>query len=403
MSNDIITGIDVGTYCIKAISVQRKGSNWAVLAYEEMPSFGLRKGAVVNVEEASKNIQILISRIEKSCNKKINSAFVNINGSHIYVIPSDGIISVSRADQRISEEDIERVLQASKAVNIGSKNNEILDVIPREFIIDDQRGIKKPENLTGVRLEAKVLLLCYFQPYFTNLTQSLISAKIQIKDVIPSPIAVANAVLTPQQKELGSAIIDIGGSTTSLAVYEEGELLHLAIFPIGSSNITYDIAIGLKTEVETAEIIKKQYGSCVLAKNEKDKKKIEIHGESSDVEFTKKELMSIIEPRVLEILDLVQKELKKINRHGQLPGGIVLTGGGAKIPKLKEITKNILKLPCQIGSPKIIQGLEDDPAIATVVGLALEGVDFGEKEGILNSTIKGWGCVIKKWLKNFIP
>jgi len=411
MKADIVTGLDIGTYSIKALVAQRKGKDWEVLSYAEVPSFGLRKGAVVNVEETSKNVQMIISGIEKDCNRKINSVFVNIGGSHLYVTPSDGIISVSRADQRISKEDIERVLQSTRAINISSKNDEILDVIPREYIIDDQKGIKQPEDLTGIRLEAKVLLLCVFSPYFVKLTQAVLSAKLQINDVVPSPLAAANAVLTPQQKELGVALIDMGANTTSLAVFEEGELIHLAVFPIGSANITNDIAIGLKTEVAIAEAIKKQHGTCMFAKTEKDKKdirqlaerkKIEVFDKSSSLNFTKKNLVDIIEPRVSEILDLVQKELKKINRQELLPGGIVLTGGGAKIPKIKELTRDTLKLACEIGAPKGIIGLQDDPALATAVGLVLEGVDFGGEEGILGP-IKGWGSGFKKWLKNFIP
>jgi len=404
---NIVAGLDIGTYSIKALVAQRKEKDWEVLSYAEVPSFGLRKGAVVSVEETSKNVQMIMAGIEKDCNRRINSVFVNIGGNHLYVTPSDGIISVSRADQRISKEDVERVLQAARAINISSKNDEILDVIPREFIIDDQKGIKQPENLTGVRLEAKVLLLCYFQPYFTNLTQAVLNAKLQINDVIPSPLAAANAVLTPQQKELGVALIDIGSATTSLAVFEEGQLLHLAIFPIGSANITNDIAIGLKTEVAIAESIKKQHGTCMFARTEKDKKdqsrkKIEVFDKSSSLNFTKKNLVDIIEPRVAEILDLVQKELKKINRQELLPGGVVLTGGGAKIPRIKELTKETLKLACEIGTPKGIVGLEDDPALATVVGLALEGVDSGGEDSILGGAGK-ISSMFKKIFRAFKP
>jgi len=214
-------------------------------------------------------------------------------------------------------------------------------------------------------------------------------------------------VLTPQQKELGVALIDIGSATTSLAVFEEGELMHLAVFPIGSGNITNDIAIGLKTEVAVAESIKKQHGTCVFAKIDKDKsdqgrKKIEIFDESSQLSFTKKNLVDIIEPRVSEILDLIQKELKKIGRQELLPGGIVLTGGGVKIPKIKELVKQQLKLFCQIGVPKGIEGIESDPALATVVGLALEGVDFGEEEGILGFAKEYWKK-LRKMFRLFIP
>ena len=288
-SNNIVTGLDIGTHSIKALVAQRKQREWEVLSYAEIPSFGLRKGSVVNVEETAKNVQMIMSGIEKDCNRRVNSVFVNIGGSHLYVTPSDGIISVSRADQRISKEDIERVKQATKAINIPH-NEDVLDVFVREFIIDDQKGIKQPEGLTGIRLEAKVLLLCYFVPYFTNLTQAVLGSKLQINDIVPSPIAAAKAVLTPQQKEVGVALIDIGASTTSLVVFEEGELLHLAIFPIGSENITKDIAIGLKTEMAIAEAIKKQHGTCMLPKsganlhvdkNDTSKRKIEVFDKSS--------------------------------------------------------------------------------------------------------------------------
>jgi cell division protein FtsA len=207
----------------------------------------------------------------------------------------------------------------------------------------------------------------------------------------------------------------MGAATTSLAVFEEGDLIHLAVFPIGSANITNDIAIGLKTEVAIAESVKKQHGTCMFAKTGIDKKdqsrkKIEVFsakggsasGGDNSLNFTKKDLVDIIEPRVSEILELVQKELKKINRQELLPGGVVLTGGGAKIAKIKELTKETLKLACEIGTPKGIVGLQDDPALATVVGLVLEGVDSGRDGGILDLT-QGWWARFKKWLKNFIP
>lgn len=406
MKSNIVSGLDIGTSAIKSLVAQKNEKDWEVLSYAEIPSFGLRKGAVVNIDEVSKGVRTIISGIEKDCNRKVGSAFVNIGGNHLYVIPSDGIISVSRADQRISKEDIERVLQATKAINIPH-NEEVLDVFPKEFIIDDQKGIRQPLDLTGVRLEAKVLLLCYFQPYFINLTQAVLTSKLQIDDVVPSPLAAAKSVLTPQQKELGVALVDIGANTTSLAVFEEGDLLHFAVFPIGSANITNDIAIGFKTDIATAESVKKQHGTCIfpktdIEKKEQSKKKIEIFDESSPIFFTKKNLVDIIEPRVSEILDLISKELKKINRQELLPAGIVLTGGGAKISRIRELAKNTLKLPCEIGIPKGIIGLKEDPSLATVVGLALGGIDFDEEPGILG-TAKGWGSKFKKIFKAFIP
>lgn len=408
----IVTGLDVGTNTIKALVAQKKTDNWEVLSYSQIPSFGLRRGAVVNVEETSKNIQLLISDIEKDIKRKINSVFVNIGGSHLYVTPSDGLISVSRADHIISQEDIDRVLQATRAINIPL-NEEILDVFPREFVIDDQKGIKQPLGLIGVRLQAKVILLCYFQSYFVNLTQAVLGSKLQINDIVPSSLAAAKSVLTPQQKEIGVAVIDIGSATTSLAVFEEGDLIHFAVFPLGSGNITNDIAIGLQTEVAIAEDIKKQYGACMLAKAERDKKdqsrkKIEVVDRSYGLSFTKKNLVDIIQPRVSEILDLMQKELKSIGRQQLLPGGIVLTGGGAKLPKIKELTKEQLKLTCEIGIPKGLVGLEPDPSLATVAGLVLGSsyFDSSSRESIIrlpSGFLRGLGMRFRKIFKVFIP
>lgn len=415
----IITGLDVGTNSIKALAAERRGNEWNVVSYAQVPSFGLRRGVVVSVEDTSRNIQLLMQRIERETGGRIGSVFVNINGSHLRVEPSDGLISVSRADHIISQEDVERVLQATKSINISS-NEDILEIFPREFIIDDQKEIRHPMGLTGVRLQAKVLLLCYFQAHFTNLTQAVLNSRLQIEDVVPSPLAAARAVLTPQQKEIGVALIDVGASTTSLAVFEEGDLIHLAVFPLGSANITNDLAIGLKTEVGVAEEIKKQYGACMLGGGSPQIKNTKKNGETSKlfikgkndeiidhahgVSFTKKRLVEIIEPRVSEILGLMQKELKKIGRQELLPGGIVLTGGGVKLPKFKELTKQQLKLPCDIGSPKGIIGFESDPMLATVTGLVLGDQESNESssDGI-GKFLKDMMPGFKKMFRVFIP
>src|SRR3989338_4233405 len=408
----IVTGLDIGTSTIKVLVAEKRASEWEVLSYVKMPSFGLRRGAVVNPEETAKNLQLLLDGVQKDCGQKIHSVLVNIGGSHLHVTPSDGLISVSRADHIISEEDRDRLMKATGDINIPL-NEEILDVFPKEFIIDEERGIKQPIGLTGVRLQAKVVLLCYFQSYFINLTQAVLGAKLQIDDIVPSPLAAAEAVLTRQQKEIGAAVIDIGASTTSLAVFDEGDLIHLAIFPLGSANITNDLAIGLKTDVAIAEDIKKQHGTCVIANTEKEKKdqakkKIEVFDKAYSLEFTKKNLVDIIEPRVYEILDLMQKELKKIGRQELLPGGIVLTGGGAKLPKIKELAKEQLKLNCQIGIPKGIIGLEQDPALATVAGLVLEGTDLNDEKkdrvlGLSLGFMKKFSFKFKRMFRVFIP
>lgn len=415
--NHIVAGLDIGTSATKLLVARRKNGEWESVALGQISSFGLRKGAVASPAEASKTIQLLISDIEKNNNIKISSVFVNIGGSHLYTVSSDGLISVSRADHVVSEEDVERVIQATKAVNIPS-NEEVLDVFPKEFIVDNQKGIKHPVGLTGVRLEAKVILLCYFQYYFINLTQAVLGARLQIDDIVPSPLAAAKSVLTPQQKEVGVVLIDIGAATTSMAVFEEGDMIHLAVFPLGSANITNDIAIGFKTEIALAENIKKQYGSCEYPKNERENfsaensgskkkdlvnKKIEVSGQTHSLSFTKKELVGIIEPRVSEILDLMQRELKKIGKQELLPGGIILTGGGAKLPKIKELARQKLKLPCEIGVPMGIAGLEQDPAMATVAGLVLGSADEDDlrEDGVAGLSLRFIKKMISKFGKAF--
>lgn len=407
----IIAALDIGTSTVKALVVERRGAEWEVVSYSQLPSVGLRRGAVVSPEETAKSIQTLMSGVERDAGRKIHAVSVNIGGSHLHVIPSDGLISVSRADHIISEEDRERVLQATKAINIPL-NEEILDVFAREYIIDEQRGIKQPVGLTGVRLEAKVVLLCYFQQYFINLTHAVLGAKLQIDDIVPSPLAAAEAVLTREQKEIGSAVIDIGAATTSLAVFEEGDLIHLAIFPLGSANITNDIAIGLRTDVALAEEIKKQHGACMMGasdgKRESSKKKIEMSQGPQTLSFTRKNLVDIIEPRVSEILALMQKELKTIGREQLLPGGVVLTGGGAKLPKIKDLAKQQLRLPCQVGVARNIVGLEEDPALTTVVGLVMASSYFDEGSdagvfGLPTGFMKGWGSKFRRMFRVFIP
>ncbi len=396
--NKIITGLDVGTSSVKTLVVRKTGEkDLEVLVQSNNTCSGFRKGIVHDIDEAARSIKETITEAKEISDRKIKSVVVNINGDHLYTTPSHGLISVSRADEKISEEDVERVIEATKSVNLPS-NHKVLEAFPTEFIVDDQKGIKEPVGLSGKRLEVKVVLLCYFSHFFRRLTQSVLEANLQIDDVVPSALAAANSALTKQQKELGAVLIDIGAATTGMAVFEEGSLIHFAVFPIGSSNITNDIALGLRTEISTAEKIKKEYGSCLLDKRKKskNKKKIDFTGESSTVSFSKKELVGIVQPRICDIFDQVQKELKEIERNELLPGGVVLTGGGAKIPGIVELAKKNLKLPCRIGIPKGIIGLEKDCSLATVAGLGLEGVEL-KKETV------GIGSKLKKIFKIFKP
>jgi len=396
-----ITGLDIGTSSIKTLTVKRESKEEGlglVLKSSEI-SDGVRKGTVVGVEKVSSICKDIFSKISEDLGQDINSIYINLSGSHLFSTPSRGLVSVSRADQKISEEDIQRVLQAARTINLSS-NKEIFEVFPKEYIIDGVKGIKEPLGLQGVRLEVEVLALGGFSPYLQNVKQAVLNSELEILDMIPSPIAAARAVLTGKQKELGVALLDIGAGITSLAVFEEGSLIHLAILPMGSANITNDIAIGLKTGIDMAERVKIEYGSCFL-KGRDIKRKINI-GEDDPLIFSQKFLVKIISDRISEIFEQVNEELKNISKEKLLPAGIVLTGGGAKMHKIVELAKNKIHLPVRLGKPEGVLGINGDLTMATVCGLVLMGADLeGTKGG--SEIFEKVTSKIKRIFKNFIP
>ena len=308
--SSIITGLDVGTGSIKALSaVKRPDSlDLEVLGRVQVPVLGMRRGIVAKIEEVSGGIHDALLELQNLTGQKIEEVYTNIGGNHISSISSHGTVAVSRADRKISEEDVSRVVQAARSFSVPS-NQEILDVFPREFIIDGQGQIKEALGMQGIRLEVEILALCAFSPFYKNLTSAVLNAGFQIADIMPSPLASARAVLDPRQKELGAAVLDIGFGTTGLAVYGEGDLMHLAVFPIGSSHITNDIAVGLKCDIDVAEKIKLEFGSCIQEPGRKIDK-INIPQDDVSLAFSHKSLVEIVEARVLDIFDQANKELK---------------------------------------------------------------------------------------------
>jgi cell division protein FtsA len=396
-----ITGLDIGTSSIKTLTVKRepKEEGLGLVLKSSEISDGVRKGTVVGVEKVSSICKNILSKTSEDLGQNIDSIYINLSGSHLFSIPSRGLISVSRADQKISEEDIQRVLQAAKTINLSS-NKEIFEVFSKEYIIDGVRGIREPIGLQGVRLEVEVLALGGFSPYLQNARQAVLNSGLEILDMIPSPIAAARAVLTGKQKELGVALLDIGAGITSLAVFEEGSLIHLAILPMGSADITNDIAIGLKVDIDTAERVKIEYGSCFL-KGRDIKRKINT-GEDDPLIFSQKFLVKIISDRISEIFEQANEELKSISKERLLPAGIVLTGGGAKMHKIVELAKNKIHLPVRLGKPEGILGINGDLSMATVCGLVLMGADLeGVKGG--SDVVEKVISKVKKIFKNFIP
>ncbi len=385
------TALDIGTNSIKGLSARKNlaSQEIEILAQVQKPCFGVRNGEVIKPEQVSETIVQVKEELAEKAELKIKEVLVNIGGSHLFSVSSEGVVSVSRADQKISEEDIQRVLQQAKAVNLPS-NKEVLEVFPREFIVDGEGGIKNPLGLKGVRLGAKVLLTCIFSPSLENLETAVAEANLQAIDVIPFPQASARAVLTPQQKELGVLLVNIGAGSTGISVFEKGDLIDFVIFPIGSSHITNDIAIGFRIEIPTAEKIKKEFATLKTETQKKKKEKIVIPGKSLTV--SRSFLKKIVEARVAEIFYNVQKTLKKISKDNPLPGGVVLTGGGVLLPGIVEFTKQKLKLPCRIGFSKEIAQITD-PQFSTCCGLLLSGFDSSSdvRDGRIKEGTVGMG------------
>ncbi|MDP3982154.1 MAG: cell division protein FtsA [bacterium] len=395
----IIAGLDIGSHTIKlALARQQEEGQLEIITCLQEPSAGMRKGAVANIDEVVKRIAHIKQKGEQACGHPIEEAVINLGGSRVSVITSHGVVAVSRADSLVSQEDIERVLQAAQAFSLPP-NKEIVDVIPQQYIVDGEGGIKDPIGMKGVRLEVDVLVVCAFSPHIKSVQEAVLGGGLDILDMVPSSLMASAAVLTPRQKELGVALIDLGAGTTSLSVFEEGSIIHAAVLPIGSENITHDIAIGLRTEHEIAERVKIEMGSCVASKGKK-MEKIEI-AEGEILSFTQKFLVHIIEARVKEIFQLVSKELKGISRQGQLPGGVVLVGGGANLLRISDIAKKELKLSVKLGVPHGMVTSIADQACMGALGLVVSGAS--SQEPSKRKQTGGIGEKIKKLLRVFIP
>ncbi|MBI1984810.1 MAG: cell division protein FtsA [Candidatus Wildermuthbacteria bacterium] len=402
MSSHIIAGLDIGSHSIKMAQARLKeeeqGQGLEIIGLAQEPSSGVRKGQVVKPKETAEKILALKQRVANLSSHKVDQVLVNIGGSHISVVPSHGIVAVSRADGQISQEDVDRVMGAAQTFSLPS-NKEVLSVFPKRFMVDGQDSAREVAGMKGVRLEADVLALCAFSPYIKNLTEAVFGADLDIAEIVPSPLMGTEAVLTPRQKELGVAVIDLGAGTTNLAVYEEGDVVHAAVFPVGSENITNDIAIGLRTEHDIAEAIKKEFGTLSQLKG-KRKETLEIP-DSPSFTFSPKIVMHIIEARAKEIFQFVNKEFKTISRQGTLPGGVVLIGGGAKLPKIAEFAKKELKLPSRIGTPHGIATFETDPVFLGVMGLVARG--FQSQGHGFSAGSGDFMQRVKKIFKIFIP
>ena len=407
----VVAGLDIGTSTVYTVIGRKRddSSTPQVLGVGVSASSGIRQGVVVDAGEVIANIRTSFTAAERSAGVEISRVYVGVGGGHVECMPSHGAVAVSRADQEISPEDISRVLSAAQAVSIPP-NRELLDIIAREYIVDGEGGIRDAVGMSGVRLEVRALLVGASTPHVRTLRRVVQEAGLEVAQLIPNSFAASRAVLTKRQKELGTVTLDIGGGTTNLIVYEEGDLLHTAVLPIGSAHITNDLAIGLRSSVDIAEHVKKEYG---LAKASEAGKRDTIDLSVLDPEeqgvVLRRDVADIIEARLTEIFDLANKELRKIGKEAFLPGGIVLVGGGTKIPHIVDLAKERMRLPVQIGFPHEVDGVAesvDDPAFATALGLMFYGFDleeWGPASYPGRASINASVAKMQKWMRNFLP
>lgn len=406
----IVASLDIGSSKIRTVvGIQdEKTPTPNIIGVGIAPSTGMRKGAVIDVEETINSISSALEDAERMAGEPINHVFLGIGGNHIDSINSRGVIAVSHSENEITEEDVDRVLEAAQAVTIPS-NRRILRIIPKTFTVDEQKGIKYPVGMTGIRLEVETHIITGFEPTIKNLEKCVLQSGVDIDDIIPTCLASAEAVLSKRQKELGVVVVDIGSGGTSISVFEDGATLYTAVIPVGGENVTNDLAIGLRTSIDTAEKIKIEYGSTI-AEDVNDRETIDLSliSKIDTHSVSKKQVIEIIEARYHEIFLLVKDELAKIHRDGMLPAGIILTGAGAKMSGVIDLARETLNLPAQVGFPQNYDGVVDkidDPAYATAIGLLLWGSRFEGRHhaGLKGINFKKGLTGIKNWFKNLVP
>lgn len=421
MKERLLAGLDLGSSSIRlaigqVIPQADKRASLQLIGAVEAPSRGIVRGMVNALEDAVSAISQCLELAERQTGMPITSAYVGMNGTYVTDQIQRGVIGVSRPDGEIRSEDVQRALDSVRALTNPS-NFEILHVLPRGFTVDGHHGIKDPVGMQGIRLEVDAHIIQGVASHVRNVTKTVFRTGIDIDELVFSPLVLADGLASARQKDVGVILINIGASTTSLAVYEEGDLLHTAVIPIGSDHITSDIAIGLRTSLDTADTLKRQY---VHAASEQVNKfeEIDLHslGAPQSEVVSLRFISDIAQARVEEIFEKVEQELKKIDRSGMLPAGALLTGGGAKLPGMMDVAKRILRLPIAIPQantpPGPLEEVAQDIGFSTAIGLLRWGYESERDESSLGrmrgggsgtDIAKKLGSPLKKIFKSFIP
>ena len=395
--DNLIVGLDIGTTKVCAIVADLTDDGLDIVGIGSAPSFGLRKGVVVNIDNTVEGIRKAVEEAELMAGCDITTVFAGIAGSHIKGLNSHGIVAIK--GREVSELDIRRVVEQARAVSIPM-DREVIRILPQEFIVDDQDGIKDPLGMSGVRLEARVHIITGTITAVENVVRCANKSGLSVADIVAEQLASSDAVLTADEKEIGVVLADIGGGTTDIAVWHQGSIRHAAVLPIGGDHLTNDVASGLRTPAAEAERIKKKFG-CAFSKLVDKNENIVVPsvGGRKPMEVPRQTLAEIIQPRMEEMLSLVNRELIRAGYEDKCAAGVVLTGGSCLLPGTEDLGEHIFEMPVRIGRPVGIGGLTDvvnSPMYATGVGLVIYGSRNQNKK---NYRIRDRNFIGKMWDK----
>ncbi|MFW5985838.1 MAG: cell division protein FtsA [Halanaerobiales bacterium] len=415
----IITGLDIGTTKICAIIAEvDDADNKDIIGIGLSPSHGLRKGIVVDIDKTSNAISEAVQKAERMAGIETESAYVGIAGSHIKSVNSHGVVAVTGQEKEIKKSDIDRVMEAAQIIPLSAEE-EIIHVLPRQFIVDGCEGIRDPYGMSGIRLEVDVHIVTGSATSIQNLVKSVLKSGLDVEDIVLEPLASSYSVLSEDEKELGVALLDMGGGTTDFIVFHEGSISYTSVLPVGGNHVSNDIAVGLRTPINEAEKIKIEEG-CALAEFIKEDEYIEVLSASGKTRnnISRQVLCEVIEPRMQEIFNMVNQELTEAGPRDLTPAGLVLTGGASLLDGSAELASEIVDLPVRLGEPRSISGLPevlDTPVytengknvpraiFSTAVGLLDYGVRYKTKteEKKSSELVNNFFNKLKKWFRDF--
>lgn len=403
---NIIVGLDIGTTKICAVVGEVAGDKINIVGIGTHPSIGLRKGVVVNIESTVESIQKAIEEAELMAGCEISSVYAGIAGGHITGFNSRGIVAIKGPE--VTQQDVDRVIDAARAVAIPM-DREVIHVIPQEFMIDEQGGIQNPVGMSGVRLEAKIHIVTGAVTSAHNIVKSANRSGLDVCDIVLEPLASGEAVLTNEEKDLGTALMDLGGGTSDLAIFSGKNIKHTFVLALGGNNLTNDISIGLRASMADAETIKQKYGTCI-SRNVSTDETIDVPGMGGRKprKLQRQILGEILEPRMEEIFSLIKREIYRAGMEKIITSGVVLTGGTSLLEGVTDIAESVFDLPTRLGTPMGISGLTDvvnNPMYATGVGLVLYGARNQPKKKFRIRDTNIFNRVMirmKRWFKEVI-